>query len=70
MWVLDYKESRAPKNWCFWSVVLEKTLDSSLDSKEIKLVNPKGNQSWKFIQRTDTEAEIRLIGWDPNAGKD
>ena len=80
MWVLDYKESRAPKNWCFWSVVLEKTIESSLDSKEIKLVNPKGNQSWKFIWRTDADAEIPifwpcdannwLIGWGPNAGKD
>ena len=49
MWVLDYKESWVPKNWCFWTVVLEKTLESPLDSKEIKPVNPKGNQSWKEI---------------------
>ena len=80
MWVLDYKESRAPKNWCFWSVVLEKTLDSSLDSKEIKLVNPKGNQPWIFTGRTDAEAKAPvlwrpdvkswLIGKAPDAGKD
>ena len=53
MWELDYKKSWAPKNWCFWTVVLEKTLESPLDCKEIKLVNPKGNQSWIFIRRTD-----------------
>ena len=53
VWELDYKESLAPKNWCFWTVVLEKTLKSSLDCKEIQLVNPKGNQSWIFIGRTD-----------------
>ena len=53
MWELDYKESCAPKNWCFWTVMLEKTLESPLDCKEIKLVNPKGNQSWIFIGRTD-----------------
>ena len=57
MWELDHKEGWAPKNWCFWSVVLEKTLESILDCKEIKPVNPKGNQSWIFIGRTDAEAE-------------
>ena len=57
MWELDYKESWAPENWCFWTVVLEKTLESSLDCKEIQLVYPKGNQSWIFIGRTDVEAE-------------
>ena len=57
MWELDHKESWAPKNWCFWTVVLEKTLDSPLDYKEIKPVYPKGNQSWVFIGRTDAEAE-------------
>ena len=57
MWELDHKEVWALKNWCFWTVVLEKTLESSLDSKEIKPVNPKGNQSWMFIWRTDAEAE-------------
>ena len=66
MWELDYKESRAPKNWCFWIVVLEKTLESSLDCKEIQPVNPKGNQSWVFIGRTDPEAE-GLILWPPDA---
>ena len=80
IWELDYKESWKPKNWCFWTMVLEKTLESSLDSKEIQLVNPKGNQSWIFIGRTDTEAEAPihwppdvknwLIGKDPDAGKD
>ena len=79
MWKLDYKESWAPKNWCFWTVVLEKTLESPLDCKEIKPVNPKGNQSWIFIGRTDAEAETPilwspdvknwLIGKDPNDGK-
>ena len=64
---LEHKEGWAPKNWCFWTVVLEKTLESSLDSKEIKPVNPKGNQSWIFIGRTDIEAEA-LILWPP-AGK-
>ena len=54
---LDYKESWVPKNWCFWTVVLEKTLESLLDCKEIQPVNPKGNQSWMFIGRTDAEAE-------------
>ena len=80
MWELDYKESWAPKNWCFWTVVLEKTLESPLDHKEIQLVHPKGDQSWVFIGRTDVEAETPvlwppdakcwLIGKDPDAGKD
>ena len=79
MWELDHKESWAPKNWCFWTVVLEKTVESPLDCK-IKPVNPKGNQSWIFIGRTDAEAETPicwppdaknwLTGKDPNAGKD
>ena len=79
MWELDYKESWVPKNWCFWTVLLEKTLDSHLDCKEIQPVNPKGNQSWIFI-RTGTEAETPifwppeakswLIGKNPDAGKD
>ena len=80
MWELDYKESWALMNWCFWTVVLEKILESPLDCKEIKPVNPKGNQSWIFIGRTDVEAEAPilwppdvknwLIGKDPDAGKD
>ena len=80
MYDLDYKESWALKNWRFWTVVLEKTLKSSLDCKEIKPVNPKGNQSWIFIGRTDAEAETPLLwpldakNWliwkDPDAGKD
>ena len=80
MWELDYKESWALKNWCFWTVVLEKTLESPLDCKEIKLVNPKGNQSLIFIGRADTEAETPtlwpphekrwLIGKDPDAERD
>ena len=79
MWELDYKESWALKNWCFWTVVLEKTLESPLDCKEVKLVHPKGNQSWIFIGRTDAEAETPiwpsdvknwLIWEDPDAGKD
>ena len=57
MWELDYKESWAPKNWCFWTVVLEKTLESPLDWKEIQPIHPKGDQSWVFIGRTDVEAE-------------
>ena len=57
MWQLDYKESWAPKNWCFWNVVLEKTLESPLDWKEIKPINPKVNQSWVFTGKTDVEAE-------------
>ena len=68
MWELDYKERWAPKNWCFWTVVLEKTLESPLDSKEIQPVHPKGNQSLIFIGRTDAEAET-LILWPPNAKK-
>ena len=80
MWELDSKESWVPKNWCFWTVVLEKTLESPLDCKEIQLVHPKGNQSWIFTGRTDAEAETpilwppdvknRLIWKDPDAGKD
>ena len=58
---LDHKESRALKNWCFWTVVLEKTLESPLDCKEIQPVNRKGNQSWIFIERTDTEAETPIF---------
>ena len=61
MWELDYKESWALKNWCFWTVVLEKTLESPLDCKEIQLVHPKGNQSWVFIGRTDAEAETPIL---------
>ena len=61
MWELDYKVSWAPKNWCFWMMVLEKTLESPLDSKEIQPVNPKGNQSWIFIARTDAEAETPIL---------
>ena len=77
---LDYKESWSPKNWCFWTVVLQKTLESPWDCKEIPPVHPKGNQSWMFIGRTDAEAETPilwppdakswLIGKDPEAGKD
>ena len=62
---LDYKESWAPKNWCFGTVVLEKTLESSLDCKEIKPVHPKGNQSWIFIERTDAEAKTPIL-WPPD----
>ena len=65
MWELDCKESWAPKNWCFWTVVLEKTLESSLDSKEIQPVNPKGNQSWILIGRTDAEAATSIL-WPPH----
>ena len=65
MWELDYKEGWALKNWCFWTVVLDKTLESPLDSKEIKLVNPKGNQPWIFIGRTDAEAEASVL-WPPD----
>ena len=65
MWELDCKEGWAPKNWCFWTMVLEKTLESPVDCKEIKLVNPKGNQSWIFIGRTDAEAETPLL-WPPD----
>ena len=80
MWELDYKESWAPKNWCFWTVVLEKTLESPLDCKEIQPVHPKGNQSWIFIGRTDAEAKTPILwppdvkNWlilkDPDAGED
>ena len=80
MWDLDYKESWAVKNWWFWTVVLEKALESPLDCKEIQPVHPKENQSWIFIGRTDAEAETpvlwppnannQLIGKDPDAGKD
>ena len=80
MWELDYKESWVPKNWCFWAVVLEKTLENPLGCKEIQPIHPKGNQSWMFIERTDAEAETPifwlpdvkswLIWEDPDAGKD
>ena len=78
MWKLDHKEGWALKNGCLWTVVLEKILESLLDSKEIELVNPKGNQPWIFIGRTDAEAPIfrapdvknQLIGKDPDSGKD
>ena len=63
---LNYKESWAPKNWCFWTVVLEKTLESPLDCKEIQPVHPKGDQSWVFIARTDVEAETPIL-WPPDA---
>ena len=61
MWVLYYKESWAPKNWCFWTVVLEKTLESLLDCKEIQPVHPKGNQTWLFIGRTSAEPETNIL---------
>ena len=80
MWELDHKESWAPKNWCLWTVVLEKTLESPLDCKESQPVHPKGDQFWVFIGRTDAEAETSilwpphvkswLIGKDPDAGRD
>ena len=80
MWELDYKESWVLKNWCFWTVVLEKILKSPVDCKEIQPVHPKGDQSWVFIGRTDAEAETSilwpplekrwLIGKDPDAGRD
>ena len=63
---LDYKESWVPKNWCFWNVLLEKTLESPLDCKEIRPVHPKGDESWVFIGRTDVEAETPII-WPPDA---
>ena len=66
MWELGHKEGWVPKNWCFRTVVLEKTLESSLDSKEIKAINPKGNQPWIFIGRTDAEAETPIL-WLPDA---
>ena len=79
-WELDYKESLELKNWYFWTVVLEKTLESPLDCKEIQPVHPKGNQSWMFIGRTDVETETPILwppdakSWliwkDPDAGKD
>ena len=79
-WELDYKESWVPKNWCFWSAVLEKTLESPLDCKKIQPVNSKGNQSWIFTGRTDAEAETPVLwppvgknwltGKDPDAGND
>ena len=65
MWELDYKESWAPKNWCFWTVVLEKTLESPLDFKDIQPMHPKGDQSWVFIGRTDVEAETPIL-WPPD----
>ena len=80
MWELDYKESWALKNWCFWTVVLGKTLESPLDCKEIQPVSPKWNQSWLFIEKTDAEAETPILwtpdvkkwltGRDPDSGKD
>ena len=80
MWELDHKESWALKNWCFWTVVLEKTLESPMDCKEIQPVHPKGDQSWGFIGRTDVEAETQIFwppdvkSWlfwkDPDVGKD
>ena len=66
MWELDYKESWVLKNWCFWTVVLENTLESPLYCKEIQPVHPKGNQSWIFIERTDIEAETPIILWPPD----
>ena len=65
MWGLEYKDSWAPKNWCFWIVALEKTLESPLDCKEIQPVNPKGNRRWIFIGRTDAEAETPVL-WPPD----
>ena len=62
MWELDYKEIWVPKNWCFWTVVLEKTLESLLCCREIQLVHPKGNQPWVFIGRTNIEAETPILG--------
>ena len=80
MWELDYKESWAWRNWCFWAVVLEKTLESPLDCKEIQPVHPQGDKSWVFIGRTDAKAETPILwppdakSWlirkDPDAGKD
>ena len=65
MWELDYKQSWVQKNWCFWTVVLEKTLESPLDCKEIQPVHPIGNQSWIFIRKTDAEAEVPIV-WPPD----
>ena len=80
MWELDYKESWAPKNWCFWTVVLKRTIESPLDWKESQPVHPEGDQSWIFIGRTDVEAKTPILcpsdaknwlfGKDPDAGKD
>ena len=80
IWELDHKEGWVPMNWCFWSVVLVKTIESPLDCKEIKPVDPKGNQPWIFIGRTGAEARApilcpasaknQLVGKDPDAGKD
>ena len=80
MWELDHKEGWRPKNWCFWTVVMDKTLESPLDCKEIQPVHPEGNQSWIFIGRTDAEVETPILwppdakswftGKDPDAGKD
>ena len=78
MWELDHKEGWAPKNWYFWTVVLEKTLESPLDCRDIKPVNPKGNQSWMFIGSTDAKAPILwapavknwFFGKNPDTGKD
>ena len=80
MWEMDHKEGWAPKNWCLWTVVLEKTLENPLDSKQIKPVNPEGNPPWIFIGRTDAEAEVSILwppdakswltGKDPKVGKD
>ena len=79
MWELDYQESQVPKDWCFWTVVLEKTLENPMDCKEIQPVHPKGDQSWVFSVRTDAEAETPILwpphakswltGKDPNTGK-
>ena len=66
MWELDWEESWVPKNWCFWTVVLEKTLESPLDCKEIQPVHPKGDSSWVFIGRTDAEAETPIL-WPPHS---
>ena len=68
MWELDYKKSLALKNWCFWTVVLEKTLESPLDCKETQPVHPKRNQSWLFIGRTDAEAETPIL-WPPHENR-
>ena len=65
MWELDYKENWALENWCFWTVVLEKTLESDVDSKEVQPVNPKGNHPWIFIGMTDAESEAPIF-WPPD----
>ena len=69
MWQLDHKEGWKPKNWCFWTVVLEKTFESPLNWKEMKSVNPKGNQPWILIGRIDVEAEASIL-WPPHAKSD